>query len=39
MDAKSVRQQFANGRSPAGLVDGLGATGPEKEIIGQTAGV
>jgi hypothetical protein len=39
MDVKRSRQQLADGRPPAGFVDGLGAPGPEEEIIGQTAGV
>ena len=39
MDVQSVRQQFADGRPPAGFVDGLGAAGPEEEIIGQAASV
>jgi hypothetical protein len=39
MDVERGRQQLADGRPPAGFVDGLGAPGPEKEIIGQTAGV
>jgi hypothetical protein len=37
MDVERGRQQFADGRPPAGFVDGLGAPGPEEEIIGQTA--
>ena len=36
---ESVRQQLANGRPPAGFVDGLGAAGAEEEIIGQAARV
>jgi hypothetical protein len=39
MDVERGRQQLADGRPPAGLVDGLGAPGPEEQIIGQTAGV
>jgi hypothetical protein len=39
MDVESVRQQFADGRTPAGFVDGLGAAGPEKKIVGQAASV
>jgi hypothetical protein len=38
VDVERRRQQLADGRPPAGFVDGLGAPGPEKEIIGQTAG-
>ena len=36
MDVKCRRQQLADGRPPAGFVDGL-ASRPEEEIIGQTA--
>jgi hypothetical protein len=39
MDVERGRQQLADGRPPAGFVDGLGAPGPEEEIVGQTAGV
>jgi hypothetical protein len=37
VDIERGRQQLADGRPPAGVVDGLGALGPEEEIIGQTA--
>jgi hypothetical protein len=37
VDIECGRQQLADGRPPAGVVDGLGAPGPEEEIIGQTA--
>jgi hypothetical protein len=37
MDVESARQQFADGRSAAGFVDGLGAAGPEEDVIGQAA--
>ena len=37
MDVQRGWQQLADGRSPAGFVDGLGTPGPEEEIIGQTA--
>jgi hypothetical protein len=37
VDVKRGRQQLADGRPPEGFVDGLGAPGPEEEIIGQTA--
>ena len=37
VDVQSGRQQLADGRPAAGFVDGLGAPGPEEEIIGQTA--
>ena len=37
VDVQVVWQQLADGRPPAGFVDGLGAAGPEEEIIGQTA--
>jgi hypothetical protein len=39
MDVERGRQQLGDGRPPAGFVDGLGAPGPEEEIIGQTPGV
>jgi hypothetical protein len=39
MDVERGRQQLADSRPPAGFVDGLGAAGPDEEIIGQTAGV
>ena len=39
MDVEGVRQQLADGRPPAGFVDGLGVAGPEEQIIGQAAGV
>jgi hypothetical protein len=39
MDVERLRQQLADGRPTAGVVDGLGAPGPEVKIIGQTAGV
>ena len=37
MDVERGRQQLADRRPQAGFVDGLGATSPEEEIIGQTA--
>jgi hypothetical protein len=37
VDVQSGRQQLADGRLPAGFVDGLGAPGLEEEIIGQRA--
>ncbi len=39
MDVERGRQQLAYGGPTAGFVDGIGTPGPEKEIIGQTAGV
>ncbi len=39
MDVERGRQQLADGRPPAGFVDGLGTPGPEEEIIGQPARV
>jgi hypothetical protein len=39
MDVERGRQQLADGRPPAGFVDGFSASGPEEEIIGQTVGV
>ena len=37
MDVKRGRQQFTDCRPPAGFIDGLGAAGPEGEIIGQAS--
>jgi hypothetical protein len=37
VDVKRSRRQLADVRPPAGFADGLGAPGPEEEIIGQTA--
>jgi hypothetical protein len=32
MDVECVGQQLADGRPPAGVVDGLGAAGPEEQV-------
>jgi hypothetical protein len=39
VDVKSIRQQLAGRRLPAGLVDGFGIASAEEEVIGLAAGL
>jgi hypothetical protein len=39
VDVERVRQQLADGRPPAGFVEGLRVSGPEEQIIGHATGV
>ena len=38
MDVEGIRQQLADRRVPAGVVDGLGIAGPKEPVAGQAAG-
>jgi hypothetical protein len=37
VDVEGIRQELADGTTPAGVVDGVGVAGPEEQLVGPAA--